>query len=63
MRKKIASWFGRKEHFAGELLGILCGLHLWQEQNTWSAVLLITWFIYYISHKAEKTFYGKQGYR
>jgi len=62
-RRKIAGFFGRKEHFAGELLGLIAILHTAIEKNALAWVILITWTIYYLSHKLEKKIYGKYGYR
>ena len=66
MRKKIASWFGRKEHWFAESLG----LWLWSTNilyfhfsNWWYNIPTILWTMYYISHRLEKKFYGRNGYR
>jgi len=63
MRRQIASWFGRKEHWAGEALGILIVIHMLLEQDIFSIVLMVVWSIYFLSHKSEKAWYGHHGYR
>lgn len=64
MRKQIASWFGRKEHFFGITLGIYLGalmLVCSDEIQYWCAFTL--WLCYFLSHRLEKKFYGRNGYR
>lgn len=66
MRKKIASWFGRQEHDFAESLGlwlVIVNIGYYHFINWWWNISLILWILYYISHRLEKKFYGKNGYR
>lgn len=63
LRRRTAGFFGRKEHFAGELLGVIAICHTAIEKNALAWIILIVWTIYYLSHKLEKKIYGKYGYR
>ena len=63
MRKKIASWFGRKEHWFALILGLYLGGLCLYYQDIKIYLALIIWLLYHISHRLEKKFYGKNGYR
>lgn len=71
-RIKQASKFGRIEHFAGEMLGVVLGLNLYvghaenmsfNDRRIWSVILFIVWLVYFVSHKLEKKLYGYYGKR
>lgn len=63
IRRRIAGWFGRHEHFAGELLGVVLLIEVSYFQ-TWQFIIPFTiWLVYFISHRLEKKVYGKYGYR
>jgi len=62
-RRRIAGKFGRIEHSAGEVLGVITWLHWINEPNAWTLIVAIVWSIYFISHRLEKKFYGKYGPR
>jgi len=64
--KKIASWFGRKEHDFAEALGLwlwFTNIFHYHFLDWWINIPTILWTIYYVSHRLEKKFYGKNGYR
>jgi len=62
-RRLIVGWFGRKEHFAGELLGVILATESYLYRS-WTLYLpLAVWIIYFVSHRLEKKTYGKFGYR
>jgi len=62
-RRKLAGWFGRKEHWAGRAMGISAGLTMIIHFDIFSLATFILWIVYLFSHTAEKTVYGKHGYR
>lgn len=63
LRRRVAGWFGRREHFSGELLGgVLLGESL--IYPSWRSFIPFgIWIIYFISHRLEKRIYGKLGWR
>lgn len=63
LRKRIAGWFGQKEHWFALILGLYLGGLCLYYQDAQYYVALVLWLLYHGSHKLEKTFYGKNGYR
>ena len=68
-RVKYASMFGKSEHFAGRLLGILILATFIAEYFKLGYTIygiiasFICWAIYLFSHTCEKTLYGHMGSR
>lgn len=62
-RRKIASWFGRREHFFGELLGVVLLADVVYGHRLASGGEFLVWLSYFISHRLEKFFYGRFGPR
>jgi len=63
LRVKIAGKFGRVEHWAGEILGlVLWGEYLWTRELLILPPAII-WSMYFIAHRLEKRFYGRFGPR
>lgn len=62
-RRRIASWFGRREHFSGELLGIVLIVESYLYRSWRLYLPLAIWLVYFISHRLEKRVYGKVGFR
>lgn len=63
LRRKVAGWFGHKEHTAGRLLGVFSFANLMVHADLFGYLVFITWLVYIISHTLEKKTYGKFGYR
>lgn len=63
LRRKVAGWFGHKEHTAGRLLGVLAVVDFFLHKDLVSGAILITWLVYIVSHTLEKKSYGKYGFR
>jgi len=69
-RRKYASKFGKIEHSAGRLLGLILFIgmiySMWKHDNyqliLW-VVSYVVWMAYIISHTLEKKIYGKHGFR
>jgi len=62
-RRRIAGKFGRIEHTAGEVLGIVSWGSWFYEKTTTLLCISIIWSVYFVSHRLEKKFYGKYGPR
>lgn len=63
IRRRLAGWFGRREHFAGEFLGVVLIIESIVYRDWRLYVPCGIWIIYFISHRLEKKIYGKFGYR
>jgi len=62
-RRSLAGWFGRKEHFSGELLGVVLVFEsvYWRDWRFF--VPCGVWLVYFLSHRLEKKIYGRVGWR
>jgi len=62
-RRSLASWFGRREHLAGELLGLCLITESLLYKDIKLYIPTALWLIYFVSHRLEKKIYGKVGFR
>jgi hypothetical protein len=63
-RIKIASRFGKLEHFTSRVLGfslfvLLTYRYLTNQEMIFEIILCALWTIYWMAHRIEKFFYGR----
>lgn len=69
-RTRWAFIFGKLEHRAGRVLGLLLVFSLidvyllnWVDPKIYLGAVFVTWLIYILSHTLEKTLFGNNGPR